>query len=82
MSRYTPIREHLERQTTDEVTMTLAELDNLVKLPALAKRLPLWWANDDVKTTIHVQCKSWQEAGYVAEPNLRGKRVTFRRAQS
>ena len=78
MSRYDLLRDHLQRQAADTVTMTFVELDTLVKLPASAKRFDFWWANDDVKTTIHAQCKAWQDAGYVAEPNLRGKRGTFR----
>ncbi len=79
MSKYDPLREHLERQNSDVVTMTFAELEAVVRLPAAAKRHPFWWSNEDVKTTLHVQCRAWQAAGYKAEPNLRGKRVTFRR---
>lgn len=81
MSRFDPLRNHLQRQAADTVTMSLVELDSLVKLPASAKRFDFWWANDDVRTTIHAQSKAWQDAGYVAEPNVRGKRVTFRRIE-
>ena len=80
MSRYAPLGDYLERQTSAAVTLTFSELDALVKLPAAAKRFAFWWANDDPKTTIHAQCKAWQDVGFLAEPNLRGKRVTFRRA--
>ncbi|MDB5557694.1 MAG: hypothetical protein JWQ36_628 [Enterovirga sp.] len=79
MSRYDPLQDHLERQTTDLVTMSLGEIDALVKLPAAAKRHDFWWSNDDPRTTIHAQSRAWQLAGYDAVPNLRGKRVTFRR---
>ena len=79
VSRYDPLRDHLERQAAETVTMTFAELDALVKLPAPAKRFAFWWANEDPKTTIHAQCRAWQEAGYMADPNLRGKRVIFRK---
>lgn len=50
MSRYDPLRDHLQRQAADTVTMSFVELDSLVKLPASAKRFVFWWANDDVKT--------------------------------
>ncbi len=79
MSKYDPLQEHLEAQAADTVTMSFTELDALVKLPAAAKRHPFWWSNEDVKTTVHAQSRAWQLAGYEAEPNLRGKRVTFRR---
>lgn len=79
MSKYDALREHLEAQSSDVVTLTFAQLDAIVKLPAPAKRYAFWWSNEDVKTTVHMQSKAWQDAGYLAEPNLRGKRVTFRR---
>jgi hypothetical protein len=79
VSKYDPLHAFLEEQSADELTLTLVQLDAIVKLPAAAKRYAFWWSNEDVKTTVHVQSKAWQEAGYLAEPNLRGKRVTFRR---
>jgi len=79
MSKYERLRDFLGEQSADSLTLTFTQLDALVRLPASAKRYDFWWSNEDVKTTIHVQCKAWQDAGYEAEPNLRGKRVTFRR---
>jgi hypothetical protein len=79
MSRYDALQKHLERQMADVFTMSLTEVDALVKLPAAAKRHDFWWSNDDPRTTIHAQSRAWQLAGFDAEPNLRGKRVTFRR---
>ncbi len=79
MSRYDALRDHLAAQDAPTVTLTLSQLDAVVKLPAAARRYAFWWANEDLKTTLHVQSRAWQEAGYLAEPNLRGKRVTFRR---
>ncbi|MDB5510813.1 MAG: hypothetical protein JWR08_296 [Enterovirga sp.] len=79
MSKYDALREYLEAQSSDAVTLTFVQLDAIVKLPAPAKRYEFWWSNEDVKTTVHMQSKAWQDAGYLAEPNLRGKRVTFRR---
>jgi uncharacterized protein (DUF2342 family) len=79
MSKYEPLRDFLREQSADSLTLNFTQLDALVRLPASAKRYEFWWSNEDVKTTVHVQCKAWQDAGYEAEPNLRGKRVTFRR---
>ena len=79
MSKYDPLRDFLQEQSAGSVTLSLAELDAIVRLPASAKRFDFWWSNEDVKTTIHAQSKAWQEAGYLAEPNVRGKSVTFRR---
>jgi uncharacterized protein (DUF2342 family) len=80
MSKYDPLRAYLEAQTASSLTLSFSELDAIVRLPASAKRYEFWWSNEDVKTTMHVQCRAWQEAGYTAAPNLRGKRVTFRRS--
>ncbi len=82
MSKYEPLADYLRRQTSDSLTLTFAQLEGLVKLPASAKRYDFWWSNDDVKTTNNAQCIAWQAAGYEAHPNLRGKRVTFRRIQA
>lgn len=81
MSRYDPLRTYLEGQSAAIVTLNLAALDAIVKLPAPAKRYEFWWSNDDVKTTMHVQCRAWQDAGYEAEPDLRRKIVVFRRKE-
>ena len=82
LTKYGPLKEFLAGQSAASVTLTIAELDAIVRLPASAKRFEFWWSNDDLKTTIHAQSKAWQEAGFQAEPNLRGKRVTFRRVGS
>ena len=79
MSQYDALEDHLRANTTDSVTMTLAQLGAIVKLPAAAKRHAFWWSNEDMKTTVHAQSRAWQAAGYEAHPNLRGKTVTFRR---
>ena len=80
MSKYDPLRDRLLAETSDVVTFRFAQIEALVPLPAAAKRYAFWWSNDDVRTTIHVQSKAWGEAGFRAEPNLRGKLVTFRRS--
>jgi hypothetical protein len=80
LSKYDPLYAYLQGQSAPSLTLSIAELERIVPLPASAKRYDFWWSNEDVKTTVHVQCRAWQAAGYKAEPHLRGKRVTFRRA--
>ena len=82
MSKYDALRDYLKTQTSDLLTLSLTDLDRIVKLPPSAKRYDFWWSNEDVRATLHVQSKAWQEAGYEAQPNLRGKRVVFRRIRS
>lgn len=79
MSRYDALGDYLRARSADTVTLTLKDLDAIVRLPASAKRYAFWWSNDDVRTTMHAQSLAWQGAGYEARPNLRGKTVTFLR---
>lgn len=79
MSKYAPLQDRLEREAGDAVTLTFAQIDAIVRLPAAAKRHDFWWSNEDVRTTVHAQSRAWGAAGFEAEPNIRGKRVTFRR---
>lgn len=70
MAKYDPLRDHLLGQSATLLTLSLEEIGHIVPLPTSATRYEWWWANEDVGTTTHVQCKSWQSAGYDAEPNL------------
>jgi hypothetical protein len=76
---YDPLRDHLSQQSGAVLTFSFDELDAIVPLPISARRHEAWWANEDVRTTAHVQCKAWQAAGYDAEVNLGARTVTFRR---
>ena len=79
MGKYDPWRDHLRKQHGANVTMTFDELDGLVALPMSAQVHAPWWANEDVSMTRHMQCKSWQAAGYDAEVDLAGRAVSFTR---
>jgi hypothetical protein len=78
MSKYDPLRDYLAAQTAAVITLTFEEVDQIVPLPPAARSNGPWWANEDVKATLHVQCKSWQAAGYKANGNMRRGEVTFR----
>lgn len=79
MSKYDALRDHLQLAIGRTVSLTFDEIDSIVRLPASARRYEWWWANEDPSMTSHVQCKSWQEAGFDADADLRSGIVTFRR---
>jgi hypothetical protein len=77
MSKYQPLNDAL-RTSPAIVVMTLDEVGSLVGgLPRSAHVYSAWWHNDDPS---HVQCRAWNDAGYQANPDLTGRRVTFTRA--
>ena len=76
MSKYDPLHDFLTAAEGGEVTLTLAQIEQLV--PAIApsaSRDTRWWWNDDPS---HSHCRSWGDAGYTAHPDLPHRRVTFR----
>lgn len=80
MGKYDPLQEHLERSGAEYLTMTFAQIDRLVDLPPSASKKSEWWANENVRKTHHVQCRSWQAAGYKASADLGAKTATFTRS--
>jgi hypothetical protein len=79
MGKFDPLETHLRQAGGAAIMMSLDDIQNLVSLPKSAREYDAWWSNEDVRTTTHVQCKAWQNAGYEAEPNFRAGTVTFRR---
>lgn len=65
MSKYDPLYEYLLK-CDEKVILTFEEIEEILnsKLPPSSKSHTEWWANEDVNTTKHVHCKSWQNAGY------------------
>ena len=49
MSRYDPLYRHLSTQTGHIVTMTFAEIENVLgfDLPPSARKYAAWWGNAD-----------------------------------
>jgi hypothetical protein len=76
MSKYDHWRDFLKLAQADTVKMTFAQLEALASLPAAAKENASWWANED-SSRRHIQCRSWQDAGYIAKVDLEDKTVTF-----
>lgn len=80
MSKYDPLRRHLEGVHAGRVTMSFAELEEIVgfRLPASARRYAAWWSNSDVS---HVQAGAWLGAGFeTADVDIAGEKVSFRKA--
>jgi hypothetical protein len=80
VSKYSSLRDHLEREAGSSVEMTFDEVDDVVGgLPASARRYSAWWSNE--RGGKHVQARAWMDAGWcVANVNLTAERVRFTRA--
>lgn len=65
MSKYDSLYNYL-RKCDSLVTLSFNEIERIIgcELPLSAKKYEWWWTNEDVDTTRHVHCKSWQNAGY------------------
>lgn len=82
MSKYDPLRAHLERQTVAETAMAFREIEKVLgfALPPSARKHPAWWANN-VET--HVNARAWREAGWkTRRVDLASERVVFVRDDS
>jgi hypothetical protein len=79
MSKYDPLRLHLDNQARPEITLTFNEIEKILAdtLPASATKYAEWWANEMNPRTTHVQCKSWLAAGFKAFPNIAASQVRF-----
>jgi hypothetical protein len=82
MTKYLPLREHLESrpEAETETSLSFARVEGIIgdTLPASSRKYREWWANESRGS--HVQAKAWLEAGWMVESvNLRGQTVTFAR---
>ncbi len=76
-SKYQPLLEFLRDSNQDEVTLSFAEIEALIKntLPDSARTKRAWWSN---RSKGALQASAWMEAGYRAEDiDLEQERVTF-----
>ena len=78
MSKYAPLKRFLQEQDRDQVPMTFAEIEHLLKLPLPpSKRYPAWWSNNPGNNTM---TREWLEAGYETESvDTSGEKLVFRR---
>jgi hypothetical protein len=79
--KYEPLRAWLLSQADNEVSLTFAEIEDILadELPASAHQYEAWWGNEDPDRSQHVQCRAWRAAGWRARPNLSLRIATFRK---
>jgi DNA-binding transcriptional regulator YiaG len=78
-SKYYPLQVYLRQNGEDEITLTLAKIEEIlgVALPATARAQRAWWSN---RSSGAVQAAAWMHAGYHAEDvDLQNEQITFRR---
>jgi hypothetical protein len=74
--KYRPLREYLQNCTEQWVSMTFAQIEQLVgPLPKSASLHRAWWGNHEGNS----QAKGWMPAKYLAEPNPPQRSVVFRK---
>ena len=65
-SVYDPLRDFLAENSGRMIELSFGQIETVLRrnLPQAAHDHDWWWANEDVKDTRHVQCRSWQNAGW------------------
>ncbi|WP_370018105.1 hypothetical protein [Planotetraspora sp. GP83] len=76
--QYEKLARHLQGDGRARIEMTFEEVARIIggELPPSAFDYPAWWGSDPK----HTQAV-WLDVGYLARPDLKGRRVTFLRAQ-
>jgi DNA-binding transcriptional regulator YiaG len=78
-SKYQPLLEFLRGSEQNEITLSFAEIETLIKdiLPNSAKNKRAWWSN---RSKGALQASGWIEAGYrVENVDFDQQQVTFRK---
>jgi hypothetical protein len=81
MGKYTPLVEYLGKQTTSEVRLSFAEIEEIIgdALPASAHNHRPWWSNQQAHPS-HPWATEWLEAGWECDGlSLNDQWVRFRR---
>ena len=80
MSKYNRLRNHLQKQAENAVTLSFGEIEDIIHsgLPNSAFRYSSWWANSPKHTP---QSRAWGSAGYTVVCTQLGKNgfVIFRK---
>jgi DNA-binding transcriptional regulator YiaG len=78
-SKYQPLLEFLQGSNQNEITLSFAEIENLIDdvLPESAKSKRAWWSNRKQGSS---QAAGWMEAGYFVENvDFEQQQVVFRK---
>jgi hypothetical protein len=76
MTKYDALTDYLNQRCEISFTVSFAELDQIVDLPASAKKHRAWWANS---RNSQRHASAWLDAGYNATPDFVTGRVLFER---
>ena len=76
MTKYDALTDYLNQRSEISFTVSFAELDQIVDLPASAKKHRAWWANS---RNSQRHASAWLDAGYNATPDFVTGRVLFER---
>jgi hypothetical protein len=82
MSKYEPLRKHLEASRVAQVPMTFGEIESILGfgLPPSSRRHRAWWSNNPSNSVITY---AWLNAGYRTEQvDLEARRLVFRRVEA
>jgi len=76
MTKYDALTDYLNQRSEISFTVSFAELDQIVDLPASAKKHRAWWAHS---RNSQRHASAWLDAGYNATPDFVTGRVQFER---
>lgn len=79
MSKYSPLTEHLSRQSREFVPMTFGEIEKIInqRLPKSARSYRAWWSNNPSNS---VMTAAWLKAGYKSQDvDLASEKLVFHR---
>ena len=81
MGKYEPLERFLRNQTSDEVTVTFGDIEQIVGFKLPPSRLNrAWWSNNP---TNNVMTRAWLDADFVTEKvDIKNQRLVFRRLAS
>lgn len=85
MGKYDPLRDYLKNCVKCELTLSFDDIERILgfSLPPSSGKYDAWWANVDSSVArMHPQAQAWHSAGYRAEADRPGRRVTFRKPGS
>lgn len=80
MGKYKPLQNFLGAGPKRPLSLSYEQIELILGagLPTSAHEYAEWWANEDLSTTTHVQCRAWIGAGFDAHPDVAAKIVEFR----
>jgi hypothetical protein len=80
VGKYDALGSWLRRRRQPVVELSFADIERIIRalLPHCAADAS-WWTNERKFERGFVQCRAWLDAGFEAEPAVRGEKVVFRR---